>query len=437
MEIISLALFMGLLLLCIMADISVLFALAGGYVFFFLHAIRKGLSPIKILQLSYEGICRVRTSLLTFALIGMLTALWRCAGTIPAIVTYSMELVVPEIILPLIFWMNCLISFLTGTSFGTVATMGVICMTVATAMQVDPMLAGGAIMSGIYFGDRCSPVSASALLIAEVTGTNIYDNIRAMVRTSIVPFVFSSAAYLVLGMGLESASYNDINLVEVFSTEFRTGAWALIPALTIVLMSLLRAKIKITLAVGILASILTAILYQNADLIKIADTMIFGYHAESRVLQPMIDGGGLLSMVKVAAIVCISASYSGIFRETGMLAGVQKKLLSLRHRLPPFALVLPTAILTCAIGCNQSLGVLLTSQICEEIVPDRHRMACYLENSVIVLAPMMIWSIAAEVPLAATGAPAGSLVFAFYLYMIPAWTLITDFAERERRRRQP
>mgnify|MGYP002251090779 FL=1 len=83
----------------------------------------------------------------------------------------------PDAFIVLAFILNCLVSVLTGTSFGTVATMGVICMSVSQLLAVSPVLTGGAVMSGAFFGDRCSPLSTSALLVATVTRTNIFHNL--------------------------------------------------------------------------------------------------------------------------------------------------------------------------------------------------------------------------------------------------------------------
>ena len=128
--------------------------------------------------MALDGVLTVRNILITFLLIGILTALWRAAGTIAVIVSYASALIRPSVFLLMTFLLNCAVSVLMGTSFGTSATMGVICATMGTALGVDIRLIGGAVLSGVLFGDRCSPVSTSALLVAELTGTSVFDNIR-------------------------------------------------------------------------------------------------------------------------------------------------------------------------------------------------------------------------------------------------------------------
>ena len=159
MELLVFSLFAAALLVCVIFHISLLFALLLGYVIFALYAIRKGFSLPEVLGMSAQGVRAAKNILTTFVLIGILTSLWRAGGTIPAIVCYSVRVMEPRLFLVCSFLLNCLVSFLTGTAFGSAATMGAVCMTMAAALGADPLMTGGAILSGVYFGDRWSPVS--------------------------------------------------------------------------------------------------------------------------------------------------------------------------------------------------------------------------------------------------------------------------------------
>ena len=180
MEWIVLGLFCGGLILCLLLNASILYALAGGLLLFLLYGRRKGFGWGKLLRMALAGVKTVRNILITFLLIGVLTAFWRSAGTIPVIVCYAAKLIRPSVFLVMTFLLNAGVSVLTGTSFGTAATMGVICATMGGVMGVNVIFTGGAVLSGVFFGDRCSPVSTSALLVSELTKTNIFDNIRRM-----------------------------------------------------------------------------------------------------------------------------------------------------------------------------------------------------------------------------------------------------------------
>ena len=133
-----------------------------------------------------------------------MTALWRASGTIPFIVSKASTLIRPSVFLLMTFLLNSGLSVLTGTSFGTSATMGVICASMGSTMGVSPILTGGAVLSGAFFGDRCSPVSTSALLVAGITGTDIYKNIRGMIRTSLIPFIAACVIYFAIGVSVSA-----------------------------------------------------------------------------------------------------------------------------------------------------------------------------------------------------------------------------------------
>ncbi len=122
-----------------------------------------------------------------------------------------------------------LISYLTGTAFGTAATMGVICAALAAGMGIPAVYIGGAVISGSYFGDRCSPMSTSALLVSSLTGTDIYRDLGGMVKTSLVPFFVSVALYALLGLGLHG-SYDVSQMQALFSGAFKLTPSVLLPA---------------------------------------------------------------------------------------------------------------------------------------------------------------------------------------------------------------
>ena len=178
MEAIIIVIFSFILLSCILAGYSILWALLFGYLMFFGYALRQGHTSVQVLTMSGRGIRTIKNILFIFILIGMITAVWRACGTIPFIIYHMSGLLIPSVFILIVFLLCCFISLLTGTSFGTAATIGIICMSIAKANGIDPTFTGGAILSGIYFGDRCSPMSTSALLISELTQTDIYCNIK-------------------------------------------------------------------------------------------------------------------------------------------------------------------------------------------------------------------------------------------------------------------
>lgn len=431
-SIIAILLFSLSLITCLLLKFSVIYALVIGYIIFIIYGLIKRHNLIILIKKSFEGVLTVKNILLVFILIGMITALWRASGTIAFIVYMGSKLVSPSILILLTFLLCSILSVLIGTSLGTAATMGVICVSIGKTMGVNPYYVGGAVLSGIYFGDRCSPMSTSALLIAELTKTNLYTNIKLMIKTSIIPFIVTCLFYLLLGFK-STISNISVNVTEIFKQNYNLNIIVIIPAILIVILSILKINVKKTMLVSIVISFIIAIFIQRDSIVVLINYCIFGYHHPNERLNLMMKGGGILSMVNVSLIVGISSSYSGIFKETKMLVSLKKHLKDFSKKTSSYFVIFLSSIISGAIACNQSLGTILTNELCGELV-EKQKMAIILENTIILLVGLIPWNIAMEVPLKAIDVGIMAGVYAFYLYFLPLWNLILGVIEERNKK---
>lgn len=429
-SIIAILLFSLSLITCLLLKFSVVYALVIGYIIFIIYGLIKRHNLIILIKKSFEGVLTVKNILLVFILIGMITALWRASGTIAFIVYMGSKLVSPSILILLTFLLCSILSVLIGTSLGTAATMGVICVSIGKTMGVNPYYVGGAVLSGIYFGDRCSPMSTSALLIAELTKTNLYTNIKLMIKTSIIPFIVTCLFYLLLGFK-STISNISVNVTEIFKQNYNLNIIVIIPAILIVILSILKINVKKTMLVSIVISFIIAIFIQRDSIVALINYCIFGYHHPNERLNLMMKGGGILSMVNVSLIVGISSSYSGIFKETKMLVSLKKYLKDFSKKTSSYFVIFLSSIISGAIACNQSLGTILTNELCGELV-EKQKMAIILENTVILLVGLIPWNIAMGVPLKTIGVGFMSGIYAFYLYFLPLWNLFLGVIEERK-----
>ncbi|WP_338976889.1 Na+/H+ antiporter NhaC family protein [Fusobacterium polymorphum] len=429
-SIIAILLFSLSLITCLLLKFSVVYALVIGYIIFIIYGLIKRHNLIILIKKSFEGVLTVKNILLVFILIGMITALWRASGTIAFIVYMGSKLVSPSILILLTFLLCSILSVLIGTSLGTAATMGVICVSIGKTMGVNPYYVGGAVLSGIYFGDRCSPMSTSALLIAELTKTNLYTNIKLMIKTSIIPFIVTCLFYLLLGFK-STISNISVDVTEIFKQNYNLNIIVIIPAILIIILSILKINVKKTMLVSIVISFIIAMFIQRDSIVALINYCIFGYHHPNERLNLMMKGGGILSMVNVSLIVGISSSYSGIFKETKMLVSLKKDLKDFSKKTSSYFVIFLSSIISGAIACNQSLGTILTNELCGELV-EKQKMAIILENTVILLVGLIPWNIAMGVPLKTIGVGFMSGLFAFYLYFLPLWNLFLDFIKEKK-----
>ena len=430
-SIVAILLFSLSLIFCLLLKYSVIYALIVGYIIFVTYGLIKGHDLKVLIKKSFEGVLTVKNILLVFILIGMITALWRASGTIAFIVYMGSKLISPSILILLTFLLCSILSFLIGTSLGTAATMGVICVSIGKAIGINPYYLGGAVLSGIYFGDRCSPMSTSALLITELTKTNLYKNIKLMLKTSIIPFVTTCLFYLFLGLK-SSTSPVSIDATNIFKENYNLNIVVIVPAILIIILSLLKVNVKKTMLVSIVISFIIAMFFQKESVISLINYCVYGFHHSNEKLNSMMKGGGVLSMLNVGLIVAISSSYSGIFKETKMLVILKEYLKEYSKKTSNYFIIFLSSIISGAIACNQSLGIILTHELCEEL-EDKENMAIILENTIVLLAGLIPWNIAMAVPLKTVDIGLMSGVFAFYLYFLSLWNLFLGIIKEKKK----
>ena len=430
-SVIAILLFSVSLILCLLLNFSVVYALIVGYIIFITYGLIKGYDLKVLVKKSFEGVLTVKNILLVFVLIGMITALWRASGTIAFIVYMGSKLISPSILILLTFLLCSILSFLIGTSLGTAATMGVICVSIGKAMGINPYYLGGAVLSGIYFGDRCSPMSTSALLITELTKTNLYTNIKLMFKTSIIPFVTTCLFYLFLGLK-SSTSPVSIDATNIFKENYNLNIVVIVPAILIIILSLFKVNVKKTILLSIVISFIIAIFFQKESVTSLINYCVYGFHHSNEKLNLMMKGGGILSMLNVGLIVAISSSYSGIFKETKMLVLMKKYLKEFSKKTSNYFVIFLSSIISGAIACNQSLGIILTYELCEEL-EDKQNMAIILENTIVLLVGLIPWNIAMAVPLKTIDIGLMSGLFAFYLYFLPLWNLFLGIIKEKKK----
>ena len=430
-ELVTISLFIAGLLICIVSGANILYALLFGMVCFVSYALYKKHSPKEIAKMMKEGLSSYKNILIIFMCIGMLTAVWRCAGTIPYIIYNAVGFINPKYMALSAFVLCGLMSVLTGTSFGTAGTMGVICMMISNSLGVNPALAGGAILAGAFFGDRCSPMSTSAMLVCALTDTDIYKNIANMIRTSLIPLGLSLLFYLLAGAN--TAGSADVrSTVALFAENFDLSVIAALPAVLVIVLLLARVNVRWAMLSSIALACVVSVWLQGAQIADVAKMLVFGYSVEDAELGALINGGGILSMVRVSLIITISATYSGIFKHTGILLGIKTLVKKWAEVLTPFGATAVVSIFMGMISCNQTLATTLTHQTTEDIIPDKYEMAQTLENTAIVISPLIPWSIAGAVPLQTVGAPNSAYFAAVYLYLLPICCWIHAIIKKRR-----
>ena len=223
------------------------------------------------------------------------------------------------------------------------------------------------------------------------------------------------------------------DLKALFGGEFRLHPITLLPAAAIIVLSLFKVNVRITMTASILISIPICLFVQHTAPGDLPLLMIKGFTGESAQVNAILSGGGIVSMLRAGAIVCLSSSYSGIFKKTGLLDGAKNAISTLSARTTPYTAMLCAATVSSIIACNQTLTIMLTHQLCRHIEKSDESKAIHLEDTAVLIPALIPWSTAAAVPIASVGCSSVCIVFAFFPYILPLWRLAVELIKKRKR----
>ena len=397
-------------------------AVAWGLLLFALLGLSRGYSLKSLWAMSWKEGKKMLIVLRILTLIGIITGLWRVGGTIAYIIYYGLQFITPPLFILVAFLLPSLISYALGTSFGVVGTIGVILMVLARSGGVSEAITAGAVLSGAYFGDRCSPASSCASLVAAVTETELYPNVKNMLKTGALPFAVSTAFYAVLSVRNPLQTADD-TLARSLAETYRLSPWVLIPAVLMILLPLCHVPIRPAMGVSIAASAVTALLVQQLSVGEIVRAALLGVAADGTFLGDVMAGGGLISMIKSLLLVPVTGLFAGLMDGLGVLGGVHGAVERVAEKIGLFGAMTVATLLSAMVFCNQSIAVMLGPSLLRETYrrqgASAEEMAIDLENSGVMLSGLVPWSIACSVPLDMLNVNAAALPYAALLYATP------------------
>jgi len=283
-----------------------------------MDSIRKGLPAMSIL-----------------IIVGALIGSWLAAGTIPMLVYYGLQIISPQYFLVTACIVCSIVSVLTGTSYGTVGTVGIAFIGIAQGFDIPLGMAAGAIVAGAYFGDKISPFSDTTNLAPIAAGSNLFDHIRHTLWTTSPAWLLGLVVYFIAGLQFDVAAVESERIELIMSTiseNYTFSILLLIPP-AIVLYATLR---KLPVIPGMLTStfiaIILAIAFQTEALGDTIAVTVFGYTSTTDVelVDTLLSRGGMQQMMDVTLIALCAFAFAGIAQSTGMLDVILQRLLQLR-----------------------------------------------------------------------------------------------------------
>jgi len=278
-----------------------------------------------IREMMAAAIVRALPAIYIFILIGMVIASFMHSGTIAALMYYGLNWISPALFLPLGMLLCAIMSVATGTSWGTVGTLGVVFIGIGSAMNIPLPLVAGMIVCGATFGDKMSPVSDTTNLAAMSAGTNLYHHIYAMLFTTLPTFILALIIFAIYGVTM---SAGDLPTTEIGAIQLALeNQYTLMPLITllpIVLMLVLSVKrvpAEIAMSASILLAVMIAVILQGDNLALVLNALWSNSAPATGIpnLDDLLGRGGIYSMSWTLILALMALALGGLLHGSGIL----------------------------------------------------------------------------------------------------------------------
>lgn len=278
--------------------------------------------------------------LILFA-IGIIIGTWIVSGTIPMLIYYGIKLINPDYMYILAFVIPIIFSTLTGTSWGSVGTIGTVIIGVAASVNAHLGITAGAIIGGAYFGDKMSPLSDTTNLAALAVGIDLYDHIRSMMYTTIPSAIIASVLFFILGyiyppVANEMTGTQISDTLVAIESMFNLNVFLFIPPLIVLYGSIRRMATLPTLLASSIISCLLALIFQDFGITGIMTTLKSGFDTGMASwveivperLSTLFNRGGLFELNEVIVFSLMALTFIGTLDVTNAMPKIVNKVFS-------------------------------------------------------------------------------------------------------------
>ena len=368
--------------------------------------------------------------------IGAMIATWVASGTIPYIIYLGLKFISPRIFLLSALLLASFTSLATGTSWGTLGTVGLALIGIGNAMGIPSPMTAGAIICGSYFGDKMSPLSDSTILAASVSGTQVMTHVRHMLWTTVPSYLITAVIFVVLGLYNISGAYDThtaAEIMHVFTESFQFSFPELLPILVVLVLLIKNVPSIIALMIGTGAGMAVAILHQGVAVKTLLNYMVNGFVIEtgSSFVDVLLNRGGIMSMMSSFLAIFLALCISGMLDKTGVLSTLVKPLID-QCGSSVFRIIACTAVLTYitnAIGSSMLFASIVTAALMKEAFEKNHiapeNLSRTLEDAGTFGAVLIPWNSNAIYASQMLGvAPLAFIPYCFLNYITPIIDLI-------------
>ena len=329
----------------------------------------------------------VAVMILILLAVGMLAGAWMISGVVPTLIYYGVQMLSPQFFLVCACVICALVSLLSGSSWTTIATIGVALLGISHALGINEAIAAGAIISGAYFGDKMSPLSDTTILASSSAGVDIFSHIRYMMLTTMPAFLITLLIFTAMGLGFDADDSIHVHqYTEGLSKTFNISLWTLlVPVLTGVLI-VKRVPSLIVLFLSAMMAGVVALILQPHILTEIAGDaelsrvgaltkgLVMTFYGPTAIetgsaeLNELVSTGGMAGMLNTIWLIVCAMCFGAAMVASGMIESITKVVISwVRSRVGLVASTASTGLFLNVATGDQFISIVLTVNMFKDV----------------------------------------------------------------------
>lgn len=324
-------------------------------------------------------------AIIILLLIGAIGGTWMVSGIVPTMIYYGMQIIRPEVFLVSSSILCALVSLMIGSSWTTIATIGLALMGIGKAHGFDEGWIAGSIITGAYFGDKLSPLSDTTVLASSVSGTPLFTHIRYMMFTTIPSFFISLTIFLIAGLTIDVSGHGNVaEFMDGLQNTFIISPWLLLVPVTTGIMISRRWPSMVVLFLAILIAVVVALVIQpqlvchisgesDGDLLSYYKGMMQACYGSTDIetgmpaLNELVHTNGMAGMMPTIWLIICAQTFGATLTATGQLQDLMGVVLRfVKGTASLVASTVGTALFCNIAMADQYLSIILTGSMFKE-----------------------------------------------------------------------
>ena len=392
----------------------------------------------------------VAVTVLILLAVGMLSGSWMISGVVPTLIYYGVQLLSPQLFLVSACVICALVSLLSGSSWTTIATIGVALLAISHALGISEAWAAGAIISGAYFGDKMSPLSDTTILASSTTGVDLFTHIRYMMLTTTPAFLLTLIIFLAMGLGQGSGaqSLHVAQYTQGLASTFHISLWTLVVPLLTALLIARRMPSLIVLFLSALMAGIMALVLQPHILMQVADDaslsnvaaltkgLAVTFYGATAVdtgyaeLNDLVSTGGMTGMLNTIWLILCAMCFGAAMVASGMIESITRVVISwVRSRLGLVSSTVSTGLFLNITTGDQFISIVLTANMFQNVYEQQgyepRLLSRTAEDSATVTSVLVPWNTCGMTQSTVLGVPTiVYLPYCFFNILSPLMTIL-------------